>query len=309
MPKKGKIAIITGTTSFLGRSIAKMLLSKGFVVFGIVRPGSENIEILKSIKGLKIVGLDFDEVKSSDFLCVNDLELKQCIEDNKNNDNDISFLHFGWGGTLDRNNFTRQMLNVDMSVKALEFAKIINAKRFIFAGSQAEMSESPYGVAKKQFATFAMNDLAKSDMKFIHLRIFSIYGEEDRETSLIMTLLKLCKENKDVGLSSCNYEWNYLYIEDFVKMIYKMIERDIDTGTYDIASDDTKLLKEYVKEAHSVIKTTSKLCFGERADSIEKFAIPDITNTMKAIGKFEFTKFTDGIKKINKKWEPLKSEH
>ena len=295
VPKKKKIAIITGTTSFLGKSTARFLLSKGFVVFGIVRPESENIEGLSDVEGLKIIKLDFDTVKSNDFLCVNDLDLSKTIEETREKNLDITFIHFGWGGTLDRNNFMRQMLNVDMSRKVLEFAKVIGARRFIFAGSQAEMSESPYGVAKKQFATFAEEDVKDIGMNFIHLRIFSIYGNGDRSTSLIMTLIRLCKENKDVGLSSCNYKWNFLLVDDFVKIIYKMIDNDVESGLYDIASDDTRLLKEYVKEAHDVLKAKNKLNFGERPDSLEKFALPDISNTLNAVGKIKFTKFRDGI--------------
>ena len=300
MPRNKKIAIVTGTTSFLGRSVAKYLLSKGFVVFGIVRPESEKLRLIQDIKGLNIVKLDFDKVRSSDFLCVNDIELRKLIEEAKENNYDISFLHFGWGATLDRSNFMKQMLNVDMSIKVLEFAKILGAKRFIFAGSQAEMSETPYGVAKKQFAAFAKNNLSDSNMSFIHLRIFSIYGEGDRDTSLIMTLLRLCKENKDVGLSSCNYDWNFLYINDFTRMIHKMIDKDVDSGTYDMASDDTRLLKDYVIEAHRVLKAKNKLNFGERSDSIETFAIPNISKTIEAIGAFDFTAFKDGIKKTVK---------
>ncbi|MBR0038508.1 MAG: NAD(P)-dependent oxidoreductase [Lachnospiraceae bacterium] len=300
MPRNKKIAIVTGTTSFLGRSVAKYLLSKGFVVFGIVRPESEKLHLIQDIKGLNIVKLDFDKVRSSDFLCVNDIELRKLIEEAKENNYDISFLHFGWGATLDRSNFMKQMLNVDMSIKVLEFAKILGAKRFIFAGSQAEMSETPYGVAKKQFAAFAEDNLSDSNMSFIHLRIFSIYGEGDRDTSLIMTLLRLCKENKDVGLSSCNYDWNFLYINDFTRMIHKMIDKDVDSGTYDMASDDTRLLKDYVIEAHRVLKAKNKLNFGERPDSIETFAIPNISKTIEAIGAFDFTAFKDGIKKTVK---------
>lgn len=296
MSKKCKIAIITGVTSFLGRSTAKYLLSKGFVVFGIVRPGSEKIDLLSEIDGIKIVKLDFDNVKSSDFLCINDLELSNDLKELKEKNLDITFLHFGWGATLDRSNFMKQMLNVDMSTKAFEFAKVLGAKRFIFAGSQAEMSESPYGVAKKQFATIAENDL--SDMQFIHLRIFSVYGNGDRDTSLISTLIRLCKENKDVGLSSCNYLWNFLYIDDFVGIIYKMIERDVSSGTYDIASDDTRLLKEYIIKAHEVLKAKNKLNFGERPDSTETFAVPNISKTLEAIGIIDFTKFKDGILKM-----------
>lgn len=300
MPRNKKIAIVTGTTSFLGRSMAKYLLSKGFVVFGIVRPESDKLNLLKDIEGLNIVKLDFDKVRSSDFLCVNDLELSKLIDETKEKNYDISLLHFGWGATLDRNNFMKQMINVDMSMKVLEFAKVLGAKRFIFAGSQAEMSETPYGVAKKQFATFAEDDLSGSDMSFIHLRIFSVYGQGDRDTSLIMTLIKLCKENKDVGLSSCNYDWNFLYISDFTRMIHKMIEKDVDSGTYDIASDDTRLLKDYVMEAHKVLKAKNKLNFGERPDSLEKFAIPNISKTIEAIGAFDFTTFKDGIKETAK---------
>lgn len=300
MPRNKKIAIVTGTTSFLGRSVAKYLLSKSFVVFGIVRPESEKLHLIQEIKGLNIVKLDFDKVRSSDFLCVNDIELRKLIEEAKENNYDISFLHFGWSATLDRSNFMKQMLNVDMSIKVLEFAKILGAKRFIFAGSQAEMSETPYGVAKKQFAAFAEDNLSDSNMSFIHLRIFSIYGEGDRDTSLIMTLLRLCKENKDVGLSSCNYDWNFLYINDFTRMIHKMIDKDVDSGTYDMASDDTRLLKDYVIEAHRVLKAKNKLNFGERPDSIETFAIPNISKTIEAIGAFDFTAFKDGIKKTVK---------
>lgn len=83
-------------------------------------------------------------------------------------------------------------------------------------------------------------------------------------------------------------------------MIHKMIEKDVDSGTFDMASDDTRLLKDYVKEAHRVIKAKNKLNFGERPDSIEKFAIPNISKTLEAIGAFDFTTFEEGIKKIAK---------
>ena len=189
-------------------------------MFGIVRPDSAKINLIEDIDGLKIINLDFDKMKFNDFLCINDLDLSKNLSDLKEKNCDITFLHFGWGSTLDRSNFMNQMLNVDMSMKVLEFAKILGAKRFIFAGSQAEMSESAYGLAKKQFATFAEDKIKGSDMNFIHLRIFSVYGEGDRDNSLIMTLIKLCKENKDIDLSSCNYDWNFLYIEDFVNTFF-----------------------------------------------------------------------------------------
>ena len=291
-----KIAIITGVTSFLGSSTAEYLIKKGFLVFGIVRPDSQNKEKIKCISGLVIIELDIDKISNLDFA---ELKNKLSNEDTDNFTNhDITFIHFGWGATLDRANFNAQMLNVDYSLKALEIAKILKADRFIFAGSQAEMSESAYGMAKKQFANISMKLVKDSKMDFIHFRIFSMYGEKDRDTSLIKELVRCLRSNVDIKLSLCDYLWNFLYIDDFTKIIYKFITKKVKTGTYDIASDDTRLLKDYCAEAKKVFKSKSNLLFGEREKSKEKFAIPNINTTLQVIGKFRFTKFRSGILKV-----------
>ena len=288
--KNKKVAIITGVTSFLGRSTAKYLLEKGFIVFGIVRPDSD-ISKLSNLKSNNdeylSVKLDFNSLSSNNFLnisnnSIDNQQSNQLINNIKDLKADISLIHFAWGSTLDRSNFEKQMMNIDMSSKVLEFAKIIGAKRFIFAGSQAELSESAYGMAKKEFSNMAISDLKNNVMKFIHFRIFSIYGKED----------------KDITLSSCEYKWNFLYIDDFTDIVYKFITKNVDTGTYDIASTDTRLLKDYVIEAHDAFKAKNKLLFGKRPDSLETFAIPDIKNTINAIGNIKFTKFSDGVLKI-----------
>lgn len=300
-----KIAVITGVTSFLGKSTARYLLSKGFIVFGILRPDSKNKYKLDDLAGLHIVEMNFDGKdisfeleKYDDKNILLDDEIKAAFKNIRSKENDITFIHFGWGATLDRNNFMAQMLNVDYSMKVLEFAKLLNANRFIFAGSQAEKSESSYGMAKKKFADLAVKKLKDVDMSFIHLRIFSIYGKEDRDNSLIKTLALSCVENKDIDLSSCEFKWNYLYIDDFVKMIHLFITKNVKTGTYDIASDDTRLLKDFCEATKEALKAHIKLCYGARPDSPEKFAIPDISSTVEAIGAFKFTKFEDGIKNL-----------
>ena len=292
-----RVAIITGVTSFLGKSTARFLLQSDFLVFGIVRPNSNNKDKLSDLKGIKLIEIDFDKIKSSDFNNISDYT-KNSISSIIKNKPDITFIHFAWGSTLDRNNFMAQMLNVDYGMKVLEFAKLLGAKRFIFAGSQAEYSNSPYGLAKAQFAKKAIKYLHDSNLKFIHLRIFSIYGKDDRETSLIKTLVKACKANDDFKLSSCNYKWNFLYINDFICIIYKLIDRDVKSGDYDIASDDTRLLKDYCIEVKEVLNSSSELLFGAREDSNEKFAIPHIKRLLTAIGRFSFTKFSDVILSI-----------
>ena len=288
-----KVAIITGVTSFLGRSTAKYLLSKGFIVYGIIRPDSQKKDNLKGIVGLKKIEMDFDALDTKSF---DDFVALHSEDDfSKFYKADITFIHFGWGATLDRENFMKQMLNVDYSMKVLEFARIIKAKRFIFAGSQAEYSDTAYGMAKKKFSDEAKRVLKDTDIDFIHFRIFSIYGKEDRENSLIKELVRCCKANKDIDLSSCNYEWNFLYINDFVKIIHGFITREAATDDYDIASDDTRLLKDYCISAKTALKSKSKLNFGARPDSKERFAIPNIKKLKEVLLDFKFTEFEKGI--------------
>lgn len=290
MKEKKKIAIITGITSFLGRSVAKKLLASNFVVFGIIRPDSIRTDGLSSIKGLKLITLDINNYSESDFFKVKPIDTM---------DADITVIHFAWGATLDRNNFLLQSQNVLYSKKVLAFAKAIGASRFIFAGSQAEMSSSAYGISKKEFADYSLKEFRNSRMVFNHMRIFSIYGKEDRETSLLKGLVESIKENVDIDLSSCEFMWNYLYIDDFTEMVYRLIDRKVKTGTYDIGSDDTRLLKDYVIEAHKVLKGKNQLNFGVRPDSTEKFSLPNLKSTLEAIGPdMRFTKFSVGIKKV-----------
>lgn len=289
MKSNKKIVVITGVTSFLGSQVARKFINNGYIVYGIIRPKSKRLDKIKDISGLNVIELDLDKLSLSDI---------EKFRKKVKTHHDITFFHFAWGATLDRADIKKQMLNVDYSMKVLKFAEILGAKRFIFAGSQAEYSESAYGIAKRTFGDVAEDYLKGSDMKFIHLRIFSIYGKGDRETTILMTLAKLIRENKDVDLSSCNYLWNFLHIDDFINIMKLLVENDVESSIYDIASEDTRLLKDYVLEAKNVLGGKNQLNFGARPDSKEIFAIPDISRLKKAIGDYQFLKFRSGIKMI-----------
>ena len=297
-----KIAIITGITSFLGRNVAKYLIKNDFKVIGILRPES-NKEKIRDIKGLDTITIDFNKINLSDF---DDVEYEYRIKDKLdkiyNEDCEFYFLHFGWGSTLNRNDFNSQMQNIDYSKKVYNIAKLLKTKKFIFAGSQAEKTNTTaYGMAKNGFSKWAFDQINEID--FIHMRIHSIYGIGDRNNSLIMSIIKSIKENKDIELSSLNYNWNYLYIDDFIKIVSKFLDNDIDTNIiYDIGSDDTRLLKDYVNEIKIVLKAKNNFLIGVRPNSSEIFSVPNISFMMNVLKDFKFIKFSEGIRKIFKNY-------
>ena len=289
--------IITGITSFLGSETAKFLIKKDYNVIGITYPSSKSSFRLKNIDNLKVITIDFDKID------INSIDKKN-IDDrilNKINSNDYIFFHFGWGDTNKRDDYDLQIKNLLYSKKVLLFSKIINTKKFIFAGSQAEKSDSKYGMVKKEFANYAKNNLNESKTKFIHLRIHSVFGECDGRDTLISELIKSIKENTTLKVSSLDYDWNYLYIGDFLNIIYKLIINDIKQGTYDVGSLDTRLLKDYVEEVLKVLSAKNAVEFGMINNSSEKFTPPNMNMLLKKIGNFKFTKFKDAIIKIYNK--------
>ena len=297
-----KVAIITGVNSFLGRNVAKNLIKNNYKVIGILRPDS-NKKLIIDINGLDTITIDFNNINLSDFEDIEyEYRIKEKLDKIYNEDCEFNFIHFGWGNTLNRNDFNSQLLNVDYSKKVYNIAKLLKAKKFIFAGSQAEKSNTtPYGIAKNSFATWAKDQ--NDGLSFIHMRIHSIYGVDDREGSLIISIIRSIKEKKDIELSSLNYYWNYLYIDDFSKIIYKFLENVLDNNiVYDIGSDDTRLLKDYVNEIKTILKAKNNFLIGARPDSKEIFAVPNINFMMKVLNDFKFTKFSDGIKTIYKKY-------
>ena len=297
-----KVAIITGVNSFLGRNVANNLINNNFKVIGILRPES-NIKKIRDIKGLDTITIDFNKINLSDF---NDIEyeyrIKEKLDKIYEENCEFYFLHFGWGSTLNRSDFNTQMLNVDYSKKVYNIARLLKAKKFIFAGSQAEKTNTTaYGMAKNSFANWAKEQ--NDDINFIHMRIHSVYGVDDRDSSLILSIIKSIKENKDIALSSLNYYWNYLYIDDFSKIVYNFIENDVVNNiVYDIGSDDTRLLKDYVNEIKIVLKAKNNFLIGSRPNSSEIFSVPNIGFMMNVLKDYKFTKFSEGIKKIYKNY-------
>ncbi len=95
----------------------------------------------------------------------------------------------GWRGQRNRMNREVQQKNVADSLKALEGAKKLGCRTFLFSGSQAEYgihqdamteettfkSVSEYGKAEGDFFCRKAMELT-AGFRYIHARIFSVYG-------------------------------------------------------------------------------------------------------------------------------------
>lgn len=175
-----------------------------------------------------------------------------------------AWIHFAWDGvgSAGRSDTNIQIVNIQNAKKAYLYAKLLGARKFLFAGSQAEygcgnhrvpMPVSPYGKAKLSFGRWATEQSLLSEiyddapMQFIHMRIYSVYGNGDHETSLVNTVLRAALRHEAITLGPCEQRWNYLEVHDLARAIRILLNsEDTRTGIYDIAGSDSRMLKKYV---------------------------------------------------------------
>ena len=173
-------------------------------------------------------------------------------------------------------------------------------KYFLFAGSQAEYGRgtrenpepvSAYGKAKLSFSRYGLSggkaeesysfQEQEPQMDFLDLRIFSVYGIGDHESTLVQTLVQAVLAGQSMDLSPCSQMWNFMEARDLARAIAFLLEGGFGSGTYDLCGKDSRPLKDYVLEIEALGKAflekkegkkawaTSLLRFGERASNAE----------------------------------------
>ncbi len=263
----GQRIVMTGATGFIGRNTAALLLEEGAEVFALVRPGSKQRHLLPKGEKLHIIEGSMAEI----LACVPQVGQADV------------FLHFAWGG-VNREEIDSpqvQAANVRDSLDCLEAARQLGCRLFMDAGSRVEygitedgtMEESmecrpvnAYGKAKLEFYEKARPLCESWDMTFYHLRFFSVYGTGDHPWSIISTLVRELPQGHKVSLSACRHRWNFMDIADAARAVEQLIVYSPGHAgqchVVNVASEDTRVLREFVEEIHSLCGGAGKLEYG-----------------------------------------------
>ena len=295
-----KRVIFTGATSFLGMHVLRKLSGNGYEIYALVRATS-----IYKLKSLNLPNVRIYEGTLQD--------LREAFRDVDQAD---IFLHFAWDGSGDvgRTSVDVQHKNVEYSMEALNLANRLGCSQFVFPGSQAEYGichekikenqeanpMSPYGRAKIEFANWAHDYCEERNIKFLHLRIFSVYGYGDRQGTLVDSCVKSFYSEKHISLGPCLQKLNYLYIEDFCEILLRMLHSNCLSGIYNIASEDTRILREYVYEIYTVLGEKGTVDFSNvvvKPEGVPDLD-PDIDRIKNIIGDMKFTTFKQGISEI-----------
>lgn len=298
-----KAAVVTGGTSFIGVALIHELLSRGYQCYTIVRPNSPGKVLLPvSHEQLHVIDADLHDITCWEP------QIPSCQ----------LFFHLAWGGVgaEGRANPEIQEDNIQLSLQCMEAAKRLGAKRFLFAGSQAEyginddyitektpcVPVTEYGKAKRRFLSLGTEKAAQLQMEYVHLRIFSVYGPHDHPWTLVCQCLQKFSNNERMALSSCTQKWNYVYVDDAAKAMGMMGECPLldQNPVYHIAGEDTRELKAFVDTIWRMAGKRGSIGYGERGNTQEKphGIDPSVERLIKATGWKQTISFEEGIEKM-----------
>ena len=296
--------VITGATSFLGQELIRTLAQGGAEVYAVCRSADKlRAEVREQCSPI--------ELQLSDYTVLPERITNADV-----------FIHLAWDGTghEGRNNPEVQQRNVTYAKDAMRSAHAMGCQLFVMAGSQAEYGStfepqkedmlcepfSEYGKAKLQVWKECSELANELGIKYIHLRIFSLFGEYDHPYTLVMSCIEKMKRNVPIDLSACTQNWNFLYAQDAAEMIkrlsdYSLQQEPLIPGIYNIASDDSRPLKEFTERMRELTKTSSELHYGAMPLSNTVVSLqPDMSKLHAAIGDIPQHSFDTVIESIIK---------
>ena len=310
MPEDIRTNIVTGATGFIGTALCRELLQQGEKVIAVIRLNSE--------KKQKLLELQKESVMYEGRMQILEVELDKLeqLSDRYNIEADV-FYHLAWNGSsgADRNDFDMQYSNVKYTADAIKTAKQCGCKKIVGAGSQAEYGVV-HGVAREdetvphpfmmygaaKLAAYQMGQVLAGQLgiSFVWPRIYSIYGVGENSGTLVNYIIDTLKDGKIPELSPCENMWNFMYITDCVRALRMLGESEQTQGIYHIASKDTRILKEFVKEIRDIVAPGMELGFGARtSDPNRTFWLEPDVRKIERIGVRSEVLFRDGIERKN----------
>jgi len=228
-------------------------------------------------------------------------------------------IHAAWLGVEanDREDWDIQLKNVFFLHEIFDIARFSGTKKMIALGSQAEYGNtdfivketdkpspnSAYGSVKLMMSSLIRLFCTENRIEWYWLRVFSIYGENESSKWLLPNVIKtmLVQSNSSMAFSLGEQNYAYLYAEDFVNAIMKVIIHKIDSsGVYNICSNKYESIKSIITTIRNKIRPDFILNFGELPYRIGQSMLiaGDVTKFINQFGAFENTDLETGISRV-----------
>lgn len=312
--KRGDIManiIVTGATSMVGVAIIQEAIKNQEVgeILAVVRPNTKKTGRIPHDNKIEIIEAEFNDYE----------RLSEYVNSRGKADFYDVFYHLAWSRTPTyKESYSDMLLKCDSIagvLSAAKAAKDIGCKKFVYTGGQAE-----YGIIDADYirpdtpcdpvradgiAHLAAGKMAKIlcgqfGIPFIWVRIFSVYGVNDRPDSMISVTVKKMMNHEPCQFTEAEQIWDYLNAQDLGEAILLSGLKVNEDKVYCVGSGDAKPLREYIETMRDVINPEMDLKFGEipyPSNPVMRLC-PDISDIVRDTGWKPHITFETGIREI-----------
>jgi UDP-glucose 4-epimerase len=256
--------IITGGTGFIGSHLIETFLSNNYTVIALIQPKSSRNRI--------------KEFEANPNLILTE-SLNSKIVMQKSEEPPELLIHAAWSGVSvsERNSWEGQSQNIPLTMHLLETAYNLGIRKIIGFGSQAEYGKLPdypinedyqcnpitaYGTAKLSCLVMFKQFCTLKDLNWNWFRLFSVYGEKENASWLIPSSILNMKSSNRMELTAGDQKYDYIYVKDLAKAIYKITQSDPKSGIYNLASNHPTKLKVLLELLRRITNPEAELDFG-----------------------------------------------
>lgn len=289
--------VISGATGCIGIALIKECIKNNIRVLVLAHKGSQRNRFIPDSPLVRIEYCDLEDFKNF-----------------KIDDKYEVFYDFAWEGGIKRSDVNLQYKNIGYSLDAVNLAYNIGCSTFIGAGSQAEYGVSfekltaqtktnpvsAFGAAKLCAGQLTRFYAHQMGIKHIWTRVLSVYGPNDGENTMIMSMIKKLLRGETPATTLGEQLWDYLYSDDAADAFKLIGEKGVDGKTYVIGSGVAKQLTEYIEIIKNVINPQAKINYGEVPYSSNQvmYLCGDISELTADTGWKPHTEFKEGIIKL-----------
>ena len=177
---------------------------------------------------------------------------------------------------------------------------LINASTYIqnhmgIAGNTIDT----YSFAKQKLSVGLKNLVETEGFTILDLFFFTLYGPRDRSSHLIPLLLEAARSGQSIDLSPGKQLINFLYVNDAVENIVRMLDIKEDLGyrKFHVWSEELKTIQEVVADIESAIGVRINSNWGTREYSGHEMLTrwPKVTELLPDF--YAPTSFEEGIRR------------
>ncbi len=275
--KSKKKILITGASGFIGKNLKEYLQKK----YSVLTPTHKELDLLDTeqvssfLKSKKIdvvincavIGGSRKEERVADAFLQNAKIFFNFI---KNQKYFKKMIHFGSGAEYDKSR------------------PLIRIKEESFGD---RIPQDEYG-----FFKYVCSKYIEKSERIVNLRIFGLFGKyENYKLRFISNAIYRNLKGLPITMRQ-NVYFDYVYIDDFVKIVEYFINHNPNSKFYNIGTGKRISLIEVANKLNNIAKKKSRIIIKEKGLNNEYSC--DNTRLMKELGQFTFEDFDVSLKKL-----------